>query len=156
MAQTTIVFMRCGDLKRPVLKVTERHDDVVSALRSGGSDEHLSLHREEDGRVILLRVEVARKLGYRDPERHGTYVEHRPLSPSVQGADGHLLVGRRITIESAKPKAKYERADHIVIDTPAARVHGRVHPVDGRAAVLGTRRSPRRNGVRRAVFPAAP
>src|SRR5919108_9223 len=132
MAYMTIVFMRCGDLKRPVLKVTERKEQVVVALR-GERNEHLSVHRDKEGTVIAthwspdlasstwdaLRVEVARKLRYRDPERHGHYVMHRPLFSPVVGADGHFLIGRRINIESAKPKRTYERAPQIVIEMPA-------------------------------------
>jgi hypothetical protein len=34
MADTTLVFIRCGDVERPVLKVVERPDQVVIIIRS--------------------------------------------------------------------------------------------------------------------------
>lgn len=127
---TTIVFFRCGELERPVLKVMESADQVVIVIRSE-PNEHMTLHREADGTVLLTHwsedkppgtwdatnVEVARSLGYGDPERHAHYYAHRPLF-SVQGMDGHELGGRRIDIEPATAKAKYVNAERIVIDAP--------------------------------------
>lgn len=99
----TAVFFRCGDLQRPAVVVRERPDHVLILLRSE-RDEHLSLHRDhKKGEVIVtlwspdlassasdaVRVEVARKLGFRHPERHGSYIIHRPLFPEpIIGADG--------------------------------------------------------------------
>lgn len=129
--EITVVFFRHGDLVRPVLKVTESPDQVVIVIRSE-PNEHMTLHRESDGTVLLTHwsadkppgtwdatnVGVARSLGYRDPERHAHYYAHRPLFP-VQGMDGHELGGRRIDIEAASLKARYADARRIVVEAPA-------------------------------------
>jgi hypothetical protein len=126
----TMVFFRHGDLEQPVLKVTESADQVVIVIRSE-PNEHMTLHRQDDGTVLLTHwsedkppgtwdetnVEIARSLGYGDPDRHAHYYAHRPVFP-VHGMDGHELGGRRINIEAATAKAKYAKAKRIVIDTP--------------------------------------
>jgi hypothetical protein len=126
----TMVFFRHGGVEWPVLKVMESADQVVIVIRSG-PNEHMTLHRQDDGTTLFTHwsedkppgtwdettVEVARKLGYGDPERHAHYYAHRPLFP-VQGMDGHELGGRRIDIEAATNKAKYGNAERIVIDAP--------------------------------------
>jgi hypothetical protein len=131
VAKTKIVFFRFENLERPVLKVVEKIDQVAIVIRSE-ANEHLTLHREANGTVLLThwtpdkprgtwdatRIEVARRLGYRNAERHAHYLTHRPLFP-VQGMDGHELCGRRVILESATAKRKYVRAPHIVIDAPA-------------------------------------
>lgn len=127
---TTIVFFRCGELERPVLKVMESTHQVVIVIRSE-PNEHMTLHRQNDGTVLLthwsehkpqstwdeVNVQVASSLGYGDPERHAHYYAHRPLVP-VQGMDGHELGGRRIDIAAASAKAKYAAEDRIVVDVP--------------------------------------
>jgi hypothetical protein len=131
MREVTLVFFRHGEIERPVLKVTDSPDQVLIVIRSE-PNEHLTLHRESDGTVLLTHwsedkpagtwdaanVEVARSLGYRDPERHAHYYAHRPLFP-VQGMDGHELGGRRIDLEAATDKAKYAAPQRIVVDAPA-------------------------------------
>jgi len=100
VASATIVFLRFGDLIRPVLKVRETTHQVVIALRSE-PDEHLTVHRQATGALLLthwsankpagtwdaLRAEGARDLGWRDAGRHANYLTHRPLVP-VEGMDG--------------------------------------------------------------------
>jgi hypothetical protein len=131
--KTTLVHFRHGDLDRPVLKVEERDEpnDVTIVFRTE-RDEHLSLHRMDDGILLThyspdmacsvhdeARVRAARAAGWNDPERHGNYVAHWMIWPRVLGMDGHYLVGRRITINRAKPTAKYEAVPRITIDAPA-------------------------------------
>jgi hypothetical protein len=134
MAMTTLVYLRHGDETRPVVKVVEREnpDDVTIMIRSE-ADEHLSLHRTTDGGILLTyynpalassvhdkaRVSAARAHGYGDPERHGKYIAHWPVWPKVIGMDGYELCRRRIYLEQATAKRKYERMARIEIDAPA-------------------------------------
>lgn len=134
MATETIVFLRSPDLERPVLKVVERNAQVVIVLRSE-PDEHLTLHRQATGSLLLthwnahkpagtwdaLRAEAARSLGYRDASRHACYLTHQPLVP-VRGMDGHELCERRVSLRAATPSQKYAHAPHIVVDVPASEV----------------------------------
>lgn len=134
VASTTIVFLRFEDLMRPVLKVREKTDQVVMALRSE-PDEHLTVHRQASGALLLthwsvnkpagtwdaLRAEGARKLGLRDAGRHASYLTHRPLVP-VRGMDGHELCGRRVRLDAATPKGRYARMPNVVVDVPGPEV----------------------------------
>jgi hypothetical protein len=135
MAKTTLVYFRHDELVRPVLKVIERQnlDDVTIMIRSE-VDEHLSLHHEAEGGTLLTyynpafassshdeaRVSAARAHGYRDPERHGKYIAHWTLPARVVGMDGHILAGRRIFLDQATSKLKYERMPRVDIEAPAA------------------------------------
>lgn len=128
---TTLVVFQLGDLKRSVVKVIEKLDQVVIVMRSL-VNEHVTLHRQPDATLLLthwspekppgtwdaMRVEAARKLGYRDPDRHADYLTHRPLFP-VQGMDGHELCGRRMSLDAATAKSKYARCPQVVLDAPS-------------------------------------
>lgn len=127
----TLVFFRLGDTERPVLKVSESPGQVVIVIRSE-PNEHLTLHRQDDGSVLLThwspdkplgtwdkhRVSAARKLDYAAPDKHAHYITHHPLR-NVIGMDGHHLVGRRINLYAATPRAKYERAQRVTIEAPS-------------------------------------
>jgi hypothetical protein len=133
MKTTTAVFFRYGALNRPVLKVADGGSNVIIAIRSE-KDEHLSLHASDDGPMFThwspskpettwdaLRVSAARKLRWRDPDRHAHYYAHRPLFPEpIDGMDGHELVGRYVNLAAASAKAKYERSDRIELEAPGA------------------------------------
>jgi hypothetical protein len=136
-AKTTAVFFRHSDLERPVLVVVERTlrsgPDVQIAIRSE-ADEHLSLHREESGLILLThrspnkppsvwdetRVSLARRAGLRHPERHGEYYQHHPLA-RFEGVEGHHLVGKLVEIENAPARAKYARGPRITVEATARR-----------------------------------
>lgn len=60
----------------------------------------------------------ARALGWRDPEKHGTYYQHHRIPEDAPG--GWLLVGKLIDLAAVRPmRAKYERALRIAIVAPA-------------------------------------
>jgi hypothetical protein len=134
------VFFRHGTLARPVLVVEERPHDVHIYIRSE-RDEHLSLHRQRDGIVLLThwspdkppsvwddtRVAIARAVGIRDPERHGKYYQHRPLVPGGFSNGDEMLVGRRVDIAAATAKAKYERGPLLDIAAPAQQIMVRIY-----------------------------
>jgi hypothetical protein len=131
MKTETIVFFRYEDLKPPVLKVVDGGSDVTIAIRSE-NDEHLSLHESDDGPWFThwspdkpgstwdcLRVSTARSVGWRDPDRHAHYFSNRPLfAEPIDGMDGHELVSRYVDLGSARPKARYERANKIELGAP--------------------------------------
>src|SRR6266511_598574 len=133
MTKTTLVYFRCGDLERPAVKVEERADGDVTIMIRSERNEHLSLHSTDDGILLThyapdvassthdgARVAAARAAGYGDPERHAHYIAHWTLNPRVIGMDGHYLLGRRITLDRAYAKRKYENMARIVADVPAA------------------------------------
>jgi hypothetical protein len=133
----SVVFVSHGSLERAVVFVIERtlrdgRPDLQIVLRKV-PEEHLSLHRQDDGGLLLThsspdkppsvwdqgRVRGARALGWRDPEKHGTYYQHHRIYPEGS-ADGWPLVGKLIDLALVSPtKAKYERAPRIAIAAPA-------------------------------------
>lgn len=133
-AKRTAVVFRCGELARPVLLVEERYGggDVFVFLRAR-ADEHLSLHREVDGSTLFTiwspdkprsvwddaRVNVARRLGHGDPERHAHYYVHRRLYGPAVGEDVEMLVGWAVRITAASRRAKYERMASLEVVAPA-------------------------------------
>ena len=133
----SVVFVSHAELVRAVVLVIERRlrngrPDLQIVLRKE-PEEHLSLHREDDGGLLLAhsspdkppsvwdegRVRAARALGWRYPEKHGTYYQHHRIYPEGS-ADGWPLVGKLIDLANVRPtKAKYERAPRIAIVAPA-------------------------------------
>jgi hypothetical protein len=133
VTKTTLVYFRCGDLERPAVKVEEREDGDVTIIIRSEPDEHLSLHSADDGILLThyapnlafsthdaARVAAARAHGYWNPGRHRSYAAHWALRSHVVGMDGHYLVGRRIYLDRANAKAKYDNLSRIVIDAPAS------------------------------------
>ncbi|HEX6703012.1 MAG TPA: hypothetical protein VF101_19970 [Gaiellaceae bacterium] len=148
------------------MKVEERPNDVTIMLRSE-RDEHLSLHGTEDGILVThyspdvassvhdeARVAAARARGWRDPQRHADYIAHWWLQPRVSGMDGHILCGRRIYLERAKAKRKYEAKPRITIDAPAAEFMVEVVLSTPEQPYSGTARAARRDELRRALLSA--
>lgn len=131
-SRVTAVFFRYGALARPVLVVEQRPRDVHIYIRTE-PNEHLSLHGQEDGSVLLThwspgkpasvwdeaRVRIARAIGYRDPERHGKYYQHRAVVMGRFANSDDMLVGKRVDIAAASAKAKYTRGPSIEIAAPA-------------------------------------
>lgn len=133
----SVAFVRHAERQRALVLVIERtlrngRPDLQIVLRTE-IEEHLSLHREDDGGLLLthsspgkppsvwdeLRVQGARALGWRDPERHGTYYQHHRIYPEGS-ADGWPLVGKLIDLATVRPtRAKYERGPRITIVAPA-------------------------------------
>jgi hypothetical protein len=136
----TAVFFRYGALARPVFLVEERPRDVHIYIRTE-PNEHLSLHGQDDGTVLLThwspdkpasvwdetRVRIAKAIGYRDPDRHGKYYQHRPLvmGSFVNGDD--MLVGKRVDIAAASAKTKYTRGPSIEIVAPTQQFMVRIY-----------------------------
>ncbi|MDZ7699903.1 MAG: hypothetical protein U5R49_24250 [Deltaproteobacteria bacterium] len=86
----TIVYIEISGSHKPLLKIVDTDSQVICVLiaRDG---EHLTVHRQKDSDDLLFtfysknkvpstwdpeKVEIARGLGYKDPERHGQYVIH--------------------------------------------------------------------------------
>lgn len=104
---------------KPFLEIDNRRTDQV-VLRFISRDEHITLHLDDVGQIIKTHyfpdkpsstwdetnVETARTLGYRNPERHGSYVDHRPL-PHIDNIQGYHLVGRLIDLDGIQPRQRY-------------------------------------------------
>ena len=86
----TIVYIDVSGSLKPFAKIVDMNMQVICALiaRDG---EHLTVHRQKDSDDLLftfysknkvpstwdpMKVDIARKLGYKNPERHGQYVIH--------------------------------------------------------------------------------
>ena len=86
----TIVYIDFSGAHKPFAKIVDRKTQVICALiaRDG---EHLTVHRQKDSDDLLftfysknkvpstwdpMKVELAKKLGYKDPKRHGQYIIH--------------------------------------------------------------------------------
>jgi len=70
------------------------------------------------GSLDELRVEAARKAGFRDPERHGKYLSHQELH-RIQNVDGFPLVGFHVDLSSFRDKPKYARRERVEIEAPS-------------------------------------
>jgi hypothetical protein len=115
-----IIALKCGSLNKPTLEITESNKDQVVIRLLPFGQEHITLHRQKDGIILAthymdnkppsawddMTVQVARTLGYRNPERHGGYTMHRPLFKMVNGG-GYNLMGRRIDLNSFNPRQWY-------------------------------------------------
>lgn len=122
MPKSTNLLLTRGTESRAVAQLTESVDQVVVRLIPFGS-EHVSIHREANGQLLKTyamedkpqstwddaRAEVARAMGYQDPEKHGQYADHRPMVEPYLFALGDHLVGRRIDFASLSEKRKYKK-----------------------------------------------
>ena len=122
-----IVAIRSPLYTKPVLEVVDSPDQVV--VRFIGHDEHLTLHLEDDGTILhthyfpdkpssvwdATRVEVATHIGYQNPTRHGSYVDHRRLNLN-DWPEGFMLLGRRVDLMSLNPKQRYFNQVDVTFD----------------------------------------
>lgn len=104
---------------KPFLEVDDQRLDQV-VLRFIARDEHITLHLQQNGSILKTHyypnkpssvwdeanVEVARAMNYRQPERHGSYVDNRPL-PKIDNVEGYYLLGRRIDLQAIQPRQRY-------------------------------------------------
>ena len=89
MQKSILCVDRNGHLK-PLIKIIDSKNQVICSLIARGGD-HLTIHSQADSENLLftyssknkvpstwdpMRVELARKLGYKNPERHGQYFIH--------------------------------------------------------------------------------
>ena len=125
-----IIAFRGPKTTKPVLEITENDSgDVV--IRFISIDEHISIHRQDDGTLLRthyypnkpksswdeLRVETAKKMLLRDPERHGKYVIHTPLT-KINNVAGFHLVGRLIDLPPLNPRQHYINNIEKVMNAP--------------------------------------
>jgi len=121
VTKITNLFLASDSESRALGQITENESQVVIRLIPYGA-EHVSIHAQ--GSSLLktysmpdkptstwdaARVEAARALGYRDPEKHGNYADHRPLVEPRLFELGDHLVGRRVEFASLSKKAKYKK-----------------------------------------------
>ena len=125
-----IVFLKYQEELKPLIKIRDNKKQVI-IIFIPFDGEHITLHLQKDNSILKTywnknkpkstwdgtTVEVARKLGYKDPERHGKYVFHEPLGTSESNV--YHLVGRRIDFSQIQDDDKYYRygdKDKLIID----------------------------------------
>jgi hypothetical protein len=133
--QTRVVYVRHGSFRQPVMIIVWKDDQqVVVRLRQPHWESHLTLHRRTEKPILLTlsmkdkppsvhdeaRVQVARRLGYEDPERHGNYVTQQELHPT-ENVTGFPLVGWAIDLASVTDKRRYRTQPLLELEAPAAR-----------------------------------
>ena len=70
--------------------------------------------------MTKARVQIARGLGYENPERHRDYLRHEELHP-IENVAGFPLVGWGIDLASVTDKPRYRTRPHLELEAPAAR-----------------------------------
>lgn len=128
----TIIYFNWNGFEKPVVKVVDNGWDQVVLNFLSYKQEHLTLHLQEDATILRNhwdkdkpkrswddeRVEVARKLGYANPEKHGKYHVHNPVG-SISDATPSHLVGKRISFNNApEDKKKYKRLNKVAGSMP--------------------------------------
>ena len=121
MTKVTNLLLAVEGDSRALAQVTESPSQVVVRLIPYRA-EHVSIHARNGGLLKTYsmsakppstwdeaRVAAARAMGYRDPEKHGNYADHRPLVEPYVFALGDHLVGRRVDFALLSQKLKYQR-----------------------------------------------
>lgn len=83
-------------------------------------DEHITIHRYEENLLKTHwmsekpqsvwdeeRVAVARKIGYKNPEKHSGYVVHSPLNKTAMFTFGDHVISRRFALKDLPTKERY-------------------------------------------------
>ena len=99
-------------------KIVSKNDRSVTFKYAG---ENISVPRQDEHIVFTEHdpasawstwkyeiIEIARKLKLIDPERHGDYIQHKPLIRGLNPA-GYSLGGRRLNLQKHSHDAKYLR-----------------------------------------------
>lgn len=116
-----IIALSFESITKPTLEITDNGIDQVVIRFIPYGDEHVTIHKEENGNFVVThfssnkeksiwddtRIKVARNLQIPNPERHGNYYYNSPL-PMIENADGYHLMGRLIDLDSFNPRAKYQ------------------------------------------------
>ena len=93
MKKETILNVRWTSNEGALAKIKDCGHQVVFAFLNVDG-EHLTIHRQDDGMFLLThrsknkplrpvdeqKIESARSIGWRNPERHGQYYLHQPLT----------------------------------------------------------------------------
>jgi hypothetical protein len=114
---STIIAFKYSKILKAILLIEDNGSNQVIIRFIPYGDEHYTLHLQDNKQVLLTHyssnklkstwddatVEIARKMGYKEPERHGKYYQHRPIP-----FDGYELGGRLVDLNDFSPKAKYQ------------------------------------------------
>jgi hypothetical protein len=129
----TIIYFRSGAHERPIIKVVDNEKDQVVLHFLEAKQEHLTLHLQQRGIVLRThwssekpkggwddtRVEIAKKLGFTNPEKHGKYYVHSPVGSISDSLPLHLI-GKQVDINKApNDKLKYKKLRKVTIEVPA-------------------------------------
>lgn len=107
----TVIYFKKIRKAVPVIKIVDNGKNQVILAFIGLKGEHLTLHLQKDGKILATysssdkpksvwdeeRVKIARKLGYRNPEKHGQYYFHQYVSEFTNNDEGYLI-GRLVDL----------------------------------------------------------
>lgn len=127
-----IVAFSHKSITKPLLEIRDNLRDQVVIRFLPYKDEHITLHLKEDGSILRThnaenkspsvwdnnRIEVARRLSYQNPERHGNYIIHTPL-PKIENREGYHLVSRQINLTTYIPRQRYIDRINQTIQAPS-------------------------------------
>lgn len=142
--EETILYFKWEGVEKPIVKIADNGKDQVVLNFLSSEQEHLTLHLQKDGIILRNhwgqdkpkrswddeRVEVARRLGYANPEKHGKYYIHSPIGSMSDSEPSHL-VGRRISFNSAPTdKVKYKKLNKMTSNpsSETSMVHFYLYP----------------------------
>lgn len=111
-----ILSLRFNNYEYPVLEVTEKDNQTV--VRFIHQESHFTLHLK-DKRILFniwdskycttwssTKVDIARKLGYKNSDKHGHYIFHGGLIKACNYTGYHLL-GHRLYLRKFPKDNKY-------------------------------------------------
>jgi hypothetical protein len=114
----TIISFKYKANLYPLIKVIDNNfNQVVVIFRDRPI--HLTLHKEKRNILMTIydenkplsqgnkaRIEIAQKLGYKDPERHGKYITHQILVKCIND-NGYYLMGRTTNLMDCPVTNRY-------------------------------------------------
>lgn len=115
----------------PTLEITDNKSNEVIIRFIPYGDEHITIHKQDDGTLLRNhsssnkpssvwdneRVKIAGSLGYKNPQKHGQYIIHQPLH-KFSNSQGYHLAGRRIDLE-VLVKDKYKQKVDYKFEAPS-------------------------------------
>ncbi len=128
-----IIAFKHGATQKPIIKIVDTSKQVVLAFIPF-KGEHITLHPQADGQILRThsseqklpsvwdaeRVQIAKQLGYKNPEKHATYFIHDTLK-IFSNMSGYYLGGRTVDFSQVPiAKKKYKTLKKTIIDMPVS------------------------------------
>lgn len=110
--------------KGAALAVTDNGMDQIVVRFIPYGDEHITIHKDKEGRLLKThwtnqkprstrdqeRVEAARAEGYANPEKHKGYIVHAPFTQKGLFKLGEHILSRMFKLADLSDKPKYMNA----------------------------------------------
>ncbi len=114
--------------KIPFIKVKDKGSQLIIAFELFDG-EHVTIHNSKKGLYLTysnkhknpskhdeMKVEIARNLGYQDPEKHKDYIANWPLV-KAENMEGYHIVGRVIKFDKSQI-SKRARPGALILNVP--------------------------------------